>query len=232
MMKSPRSGAAVGGTDPLAGSTALVIALVLLLAVGFEMLRGAYLPVGPFGAGAPFGTRIVVALQIAATPLGVAMIFMAFMGRRWTEYGLRRSPVYWRLAVAILAAVPAVSLVWRSGGVPPDLLLPAAGMELGLAAAGVGIAAALAAGAAEEMLVRGFLLNEISRLSGGRWGSSVLAVSLAAGIGQLHRGFGAVVAAVMGHCVFGFAYLLAGRNLTAVVLAHLAAVLYGVYGGL
>jgi membrane protease YdiL (CAAX protease family) len=75
----------------------------------------------------------------------------------------------------------------------------------------------------EEILYRGFLIERLRRLFGGRSVSAIFAVLVQALIfGSVHFqwGLGGIfVTSIMG-AVWGFAYLLCGRNLWIVIIAH------------
>jgi membrane protease YdiL (CAAX protease family) len=75
----------------------------------------------------------------------------------------------------------------------------------------------------EEILYRGFLIGRLTNLFGDARGAAVYAVLLQAAIfGSVHFqwGLGGIfIAAIMG-AVWGFAYLLCGRNLWITIIAH------------
>jgi membrane protease YdiL (CAAX protease family) len=81
----------------------------------------------------------------------------------------------------------------------------------------------LTAAIPEEILYRGFLIGRFARLFGTSGGAAVLAVLAQALVfGSVHFQWGLggiVVTAVMG-AIWGFAYLLCGRNLWIVIIAH------------
>jgi len=81
----------------------------------------------------------------------------------------------------------------------------------------------LTAAVPEEVLYRGFLIGRFTRLFGATRGAPVLAVLAQALVfGSVHFQWGLggiIVAAIMG-AVWGFAFLLCGRNLWIVIIAH------------
>ena len=84
----------------------------------------------------------------------------------------------------------------------------------------------LTAAIPEEILYRGFLIERLARVFAGTKGAPVLAVlAQALMFGSVHFQWGIggiVVTAIMG-AVWGFAFLLCGRNLWIVIIAHSAA---------
>ena len=78
----------------------------------------------------------------------------------------------------------------------------------------------------EELLYRGFLIERLTRLFAGARGASVLAVLTQALIfGSVHFqwGFGGIVVTAIMGAIWGSAFLLCGRNLWIVIIAHSAA---------
>ncbi len=95
-----------------------------------------------------------------------------------------------------------------------------------LAAISMALLLPLTAAIPEEIVYRGFLINQFSRLYGyGHRGAVLAVLSQALIFGAVHFqwGFGGVVMASIMGFVWGFAYLLCGRNLWIVILAHSAA---------
>lgn len=83
----------------------------------------------------------------------------------------------------------------------------------------------LTASIPEEIIYRGFLMSRLSDIFGGHKGGAVVAVLVQAlAFGAIHFmwGIGGIVVTVMMGIVWGTAYLLCGRNLWVVVLAHSA----------
>jgi membrane protease YdiL (CAAX protease family) len=84
----------------------------------------------------------------------------------------------------------------------------------------------LTAAIPEEILYRGFLIERLTHLFAGTRGASVLAVlAQALMFGSVHFqwGFGGIVVTAIMGAVWGFAFLLCGRNLWIVIIAHSAA---------
>jgi membrane protease YdiL (CAAX protease family) len=75
----------------------------------------------------------------------------------------------------------------------------------------------------EEVSYRGYLLNRTAQAGGGSMGAYWLAVLVTAvlfGYGHYYKGPAGVVDSAVAGLVLGAAYLLAGRNLWATILAH------------
>ena len=123
-------------------------------------------------------------------------------------------------------------------GITPQLLqplfeLPAPDMSRydfvrGNAVAAVSMALLLPLFAAvpEEILYRGFLLGQFERLYGGGKGGAVLAVisqALIFGMVHFQWGLGGIAMTLVMGVVWGAGFVLCGRNLWIVILAHSAA---------
>ena len=83
----------------------------------------------------------------------------------------------------------------------------------------------LTASIPEEIIYRGFLIGRLSDIFGQNVGGAVMAVSVQALIfGAVHFqwGIGGMIMTVVMGIVWGSAYLLCGRNLWVVILAHSA----------
>jgi membrane protease YdiL (CAAX protease family) len=150
----------------------------------------------------------------------------------WRAVGLRR-PVAWRwtlLAViviyfAVVAAVTAIvrplanALGWPEldlsafGGLPGEPLKLAVILLIVWTTAAVG----------EELLFRGFLLTRIEQLLGSGRVASAGAVALQAaifGFGHFYLGTRGVATAVFVGLIYGGWYVLRGRELVPLILAH------------
>jgi len=92
-----------------------------------------------------------------------------------------------------------------------------------LAAISMALLLPLTAAIPEEIVYRGFLIRQFSRLYGsGNTGAILAVVSQALIFGSVHFqwGLGGVVMASIMGLVWGVAYLLCGRNLWIVIMAH------------
>ena len=84
----------------------------------------------------------------------------------------------------------------------------------------------LTAAIPEEIVYRGFLIERLEHLFGNMPGSVILAVivqSLVFGSVHFQWGLGGIIVTAIMGAVWGFAFLLCGRNLWIVIIAHSAA---------
>ncbi|MDJ0906921.1 MAG: type II CAAX endopeptidase family protein [Woeseiaceae bacterium] len=84
----------------------------------------------------------------------------------------------------------------------------------------------------EEIIYRGFLIGRLEQIFGSSVRGSVLAVSLQAlifGLAHYQWGPGGMLITVFMGLIWGFGYILCGRNLWIVILAHSAGHLLFVY---
>jgi hypothetical protein len=200
----------------------LVVAAVSAVAFAAESAVAAHLPWGAEARG-------VIAVLAGA---GAAVLVTRRRGETLADLGFRR-PRRWSTVPLWVTGILAAYVV-AQGAVPvlvaqflhvpePDLSrydslrgnLPA---TLAMA-----LVLPLTAAIPEEVLYRGFLIERLSRLVGPLPGATLVAVLLQALIfGSVHFQWGAggiVVTAVMG-LVWGIGYLLCGRNLWIVIIAH------------
>lgn len=207
-----------------AADIALVVA-VSAFAYGAELALQDVLPWGEEARG-------VLAVLAGA----VAALWITASGSgSLADLGFRR-PLRWRtvpiwvagiMITFILAQAAAPPLVGAFFDLPqPDLSrydfirgnLPAALAMI--------LVLPLTAAIPEEVLYRGFLLDRVARLLGaGRTGLFLAVLAQAAVFGVVHFEWGAggvLLTCLMG-AVWGFAFVLCGRNLWIVILAHSAA---------
>lgn len=81
----------------------------------------------------------------------------------------------------------------------------------------------LTASIPEEVIYRGFLIERISRLTGDDrkgWIAAAFVQALLFGLVHFQWGLGGIVMTVIMGLVWGLAYLLCGRNLWVVIIAH------------
>lgn len=216
---------ALAASHRASSESALVVLLVIGLVVGFEALRGLYDQLALQPAEEAPRMALLVALQVTLIPLAIASMFVWLSRRRWSGYGLRGGFRWWDPGVGALAAAIA-AVLWHAGSAPPEpSVLPLASGSGSVAVLIAGAGTCVVIAASQELLVRGFLLNETARLLSGRWLVAVVLTALVLGASHAHRGGAAVVVAIGTHIVFGLLYLLSRRNLGLVVLAHSAAAL-------
>ena len=75
----------------------------------------------------------------------------------------------------------------------------------------------------EEFIFRGYLLNRIAALSGGTvlaWGLAIFAQAALFGLMHLYQGWGSVLTVGLGALFSGVFFLLVGRNLWPLIIAH------------
>jgi membrane protease YdiL (CAAX protease family) len=198
----------------------LAAALVAAVWVGFELLRGLY--AGP--GMEPTAGLALVALQVVGTPFFLAMMSLGMLDRSWREYGLAPRHRSWGMLLATAGALGVLHLLWGVAG-PPE---PAVAVARAHATLPFGLSLAAAVIAAQELLARGFLLNELARLIGGRWLPAVILLAVVLGLGHSSHGWPHVGIAMATHLLLGLLYLGTGRDLALVVLVHIAAaVLHG-----
>lgn len=201
------------------------------IAVVFAASAGAYAAELAVAGHLPWGdeARGVVAVLVGA----IAAIWLTLgRGRSFADLGLRR-PGRWSTVPLWAIGIFAVYVVVQ-GTVPllmaPFFELPAPDMSRYDAIRG-NLPAALAmmlvlpltASIPEEIVYRGFLIERLTCIFSDGRGAPVLAVFTQAIIfGAVHFQWGLggiVVASIMG-AVWGIAFLLCGRNLWIVIIAH------------
>lgn len=80
-----------------------------------------------------------------------------------------------------------------------------------------------AAAFGEEMLLRGFLTNRLAAIMGngqGAWVAAVVGQALLFGLGHAYQGVTGILTTTAIGLIMGFAFLLNGRNLWPLILAH------------
>jgi uncharacterized protein len=215
---------------------ALINVLLVLFAIGFAWFFSRHIlyPALHVPDSAPVILRPILGFL-------TAWYLVRRQGERWSSYGLRRPDSMLKSAgwIALM-----ILLLWASGTyVAPVLanVLPIAhradffGYVHGntLAFAGWVAISWLVGGFSEELLFRGFLLSQVSRM----FESPV--VGMATGLtaqallfGSLHiysGAFGFAFATITG-VISGAVYLLNGRNLWPLIVAHGAWDTLGMYG--
>lgn len=176
--------------------------------------------------------------RIAPVPARTAVLVLVVWwlikrrGEGWSDFGLRRPNSVWRIALITvglflfkLFIVQPLSDLIRDllalnapdysffehihGNVPALLLWIIMAWAIG--------------GFAEEMLMRGYLMNRISLLLGGTawaWTIAVVSQAVLFGIAHAYVGLTGIVGAGLGALTFGGFYLLSGKNLWPVILVH------------
>ncbi|MEM7052492.1 MAG: CPBP family intramembrane glutamic endopeptidase [Acidobacteriota bacterium] len=183
------------------------------------------------GPTTPMGN--VVALAGIVLSLTIALLAPRLRGETLRVLGFRR-PASWRRAGLGAAAAAGVMLLvewtaqlWilpRLLGVPPadtsrfDSLRGDPWALIGSL-----VIMWLTAALAEEVIYRGFLMGRLARLfrgTGRAWIAALLLSSLFFGLLHLYQGIGGVLMTACAGLMLGGVYLLSGRNLWVVILAH------------
>jgi membrane protease YdiL (CAAX protease family) len=194
--------------------------LVVIIAFALVLLVAGALALPAAGTWA-----IVAGLAMAAWRLPAA-------GVRWTDLGWRRAGPAGRFAVAVLAPMLAVMLASALlvtplgdalGWPPQDVSRFAALRGDAMRLAAYLLLAWVSAALGEEWLFRGVLLTRLEAAFGPGRLATLAAVVLQAGLfalGHAYLGARGVATALVVGLVFGLAYVLNGRNLVPLVLAH------------
>ncbi len=171
---------------------------------------------------------LVAVLLAAATALGL----LFWRGGSWRDIGFER-PRRWRTVPFWAVGIFAAYVVMQAVGpmlVSRFIELPAPDLSRHDHLAGnLGAAITMAlvlpftASIPEEIIYRGFLMHRLTTIFGAGSGGAALSVaaqSLAFGSVHLGWGLGGVIVMTMMGAVWGTAFLLCGRNLWIVILAH------------
>lgn len=189
-------------------------------------------PAGAPPLPGPGAVRVALAVVLLALPLVVAHLASRQLGRRWRDYGFRAPDRWGRTLVRGALAVGAIFLASALVVGPLRALLDLPGADLSTldpirgdpwAFAGLLVAAWITAALGEELLFRGFLLNELADLLGGGgtgWAASAVLTSAVFGAGHFYQGPGGMLATGVIGLVLAGAYLAADRNLWVPVLGH------------
>ncbi len=152
-------------------------------------------------------------------------------GNSWADLGLKRPRHWGRLILMVIVAIVTTAIL---ASVALPLLTRLTGPLAGSGVAStfhsplsfiayIIIIAWGAAGFCEELIFRGFLLNQFARLFGGSkagWGLAILFQAALFGLGHYTQGLTGIIITGLIGLLFGVLYLLAGRNLWCLILAH------------
>ena len=246
-MTDPSSGDAV----TIAPKTALIEAVIVLVVA--QLLFAAYNAVGelviPTSEGDALSVFDIVTFFAAMFSLiGISLWVMNyFMGRHgdsWRAFGVEKKPwkntalVFGVVILGHVALSAVVLFVQAEFGEEADLsrFNPIEGNLVLLLGALVSIW--VTAGVAEEIIFRGFVLNRLGAVFAGRKNPWVWAVAIQAvifGLMHLYQGPVGIVATGLSGVLMGTVYVMVGRNLVAIILAHGAwdtAAMVAIYLGL
>jgi len=181
----------------------------------------------------PFGTEIRGVFAVLAGASAAVGVVLA-RGGALSDLGFRR-PERWAIVpfqvagilVAFIAAqtlVPLLVSLFISLPAPDLSRYDSISGNLGAAIA-MALILPLTASIPEEIIYRGFLIGRLSDIFGRNTGGAVMTVLVQALVfGAIHFqwGIGGMILTVIMGIVWGTAYLLCGRNLWIVILAHSA----------
>lgn len=166
-------------------------------------------------------------------PVSLLFIWLILwlMRGKWSDLGFRR-PESWGKTIAIGVSVAVVSQA-----IVPLILLPLF-KQMGIGTpdyssfdAVKGNVGALilmltiswtTAGFGEEILNRGFFMEQFAKLFGGKlgWTLSLILVSVIFGLGHAYQGPIGMLLTTYSGLVYGLLYILSGRNLWYTIIAH------------
>jgi membrane protease YdiL (CAAX protease family) len=173
-------------------------------------------------------------IPLSATPflLFLGWLSLRLRGIGWRAVGMKR-PARWGNTLLLGTAVGIVfqffslymlePLIVRLTGKTIDLsqVAPVKGNVFLLALFLVLVWTLAAFG--EELVYRGYLMNRVAELAGGRsmaWALSLVVVSVLFGVAHLYQGISGVATVIAAALVYGGLYLWSGRNLWAPIIAH------------
>lgn len=204
-----------------------VLAVASLCGYGFHLIRSIW----PLDATRPFSPVGLAGTAAVLAPLLAAWGLMRRWGVRWADYGLTGMPA-WKVALqgVVATAVVFVSVMYGIGPIaaavatePPDVshLMGVVGNPTGYLT--VLVVVWITAAVMEELLFRGFLLNETARILGdGRvaWAAAAVGTGVVFGLAHAYQGPSGIVLTGGVGVVMGLVYLGVGRRLWPLILAH------------
>jgi len=179
------------------------------------------------------GWPTVAPMPARSIILALAIIWIARQrGESLSAFGLARPRRIWLavvlgfvfVAINLFALQPLKDLLRAAVSAPPADLSALEYIHGNLAAYLVWLVAAwVAAAFSEEFIFRGYLLNRIAALGNGTllaWGFAIFVQAVVFGLGHLYAGPGVALTVGFGALFSGVFFLIAGRNLWALILAH------------
>jgi len=179
------------------------------------------------------GWPTVAPMPARSIILALAIIWIARQrGESLSAFGLARPQRIWLavvlgivfVAINLFALQPLKDLLREAVNAPPADLSAFEYIHGNLAAYLVSLVAVwVAAAFSEEFIFRGYLLNRIAAIGNGTvlaWGLAILVQATVFGLGHLYAGWGVALTVGFGALFSGVFFLIAGRNLWALILAH------------
>jgi membrane protease YdiL (CAAX protease family) len=171
--------------------------------------------------------------QIFRVPISLLLVwlFSWLVGAKWSDLGFRR-PDHWGKTIAVGVGVAIVSQALVALVILPLFKLVGLGSpdysgfenikgNLGMALMFLGISWTTA-GFGEEIINRGFLMEQFAKLFGGKfaWLLSLITVSAIFGLGHAYQGPIGMLLVTYSGLVYGLLYILGKRNLWYTIFAH------------
>ena len=179
------------------------------------------------------GWPAVAPMPARSIILALVIIWIArARGESLSAFGLARPRRIWLavvlglifVAVGLFALQPLKDLLREAVNAPPADISFFEHIHGNLAAYLMWLVAAwVAAGFSEEFIFRGYLLNRIAAIGRGSvlaWGFAIIVQAIVFGLGHLYAGPGVALTVGFGALFSGVYFLIAGRNLWALILAH------------
>jgi membrane protease YdiL (CAAX protease family) len=202
------------------------LAILLLIAAGVTVFF-------MFVVNPLIGWPTVAPMPARSIILALAIIWIVRQrGESLSAFGLARPQRIWLavvlgivfVAINLFALQPLKDLLGDAVNAPPADLSTLEHIHGNLAAYLVWLVAAwVAAAFSEEFIFRGYLLNRIAAIGNGTvlaWGLAILVQAVVFGLGHLYAGPGVALKVGIGALFSGVFFLIAGRNLWALILAH------------
>jgi len=179
------------------------------------------------------GWPTVAPMPARSIILALAIIWIARQrGESLSAFGLARPQRIWLavalgivfVAINLFALQPLKDLLREAVNAPPADISFFDHIHGNLAAYLMWLPVAwVAAGFSEEFIFRGYLLNRIAAIGRGSvlaWVFAIIVQATVFGLGHLYAGWGVALTVGFGALFSGVYFLIAGRNLWALILAH------------
>lgn len=178
----------------------------------------------------PFSLNNLLGYLVIAIPLTLVFVLMRRRGRHWRDYGMNARLTWWKvLGLAVLGFIAIVAVmqfalipvIYRLDTTPPNVshLLAVRGNTAGYITVLVGVWLTAAFG--EEMLFRGFIMNEMTGAFGGTcgaWWVSAAMIAVFFGLGHAYQRLSGILITGSIGLMLNVLYLLVRRNLWVLIL--------------